>query len=72
MKVGRFAAQPVAAQGQPVLDNSRPRLADDANDHGATGANRNDAARAATATASTASPTAVPVGTIGANNGSRS
>ena len=55
-----------------MLDNSRPRLAADANDHGATGANRNVAARAATATASTASPTTVPVGAIGANNGSRS
>ena len=72
MKVGRLTAQPTDAQGQPVLESNRPRLAIDANNHGATGANRNDAARAATATASTASPTAVPVGAIGANNGSRS
>lgn len=72
MKVERFAAQRAATQGQPALDNSRPRLAIDANDHGATGAIRNDVARAATATASTASPTADPVGAIGANNGSRS
>lgn len=55
-----------------MLESNRPRLAADANDHGATGANRNDDARAATATASTASPTAVPVGATGANNGSRS
>ena len=55
-----------------MLESSRPRLAADANDHGATGANRNDDARAATATASTASPTADPVDATGANNGSRS
>ena len=55
-----------------MLESNRPRLADDANDHGATGTRRNDDARAATATASTASPTADPVGAIGANNGSRS
>lgn len=72
MKVARLTAQPTGAQGQPVLDSSRPRLAIDANNHGAIRANRNDDARAATATASTASPTAVPVGAIGANNGSRS
>lgn len=66
-----MAAQTAAAQGQPVLESSRPALAADANDHGATGASRNAAARAATATASTASPNAVPVGATGANNGSR-
>lgn len=55
-----------------MLEPSRPRLALDANDHGGIGANRNDDARAATAMASTASPTAVPVGASGANNGSRS
>lgn len=63
-------AQTAAAQGQPVLERSRPRLAIDAKDHGATGASRNDAARAATATASTASANTEPVGAIGANNGS--
>jgi hypothetical protein len=42
-------------------------LAADAKRHGATGARRNDDARAATAMASTASPTAVPVGARGAN-----
>lgn len=66
-----MAAQTAAAQGQPVLESSRPRLADEANDHGSTGARRNDAARAATATASTASPTGVPLGATGANIGSR-
>lgn len=55
-----------------MLDNNRPRLAADANRHGSTEPNRNDAARAATATASTASPTSVPVGASGANIGSRS
>ncbi len=54
-----------------MLERSRPRLASDANDHGPTGANRNDAALAATPTASTPSPTGVPVGANGASIGSR-
>lgn len=49
--LSRLAAQPAAAQGQPVLESSRPLLASDANDHGATEARRSDAARAATAIA---------------------
>ena len=65
-------AQQTAAQGQPVLDNSRPRLADDANDHAPTGPSRNTAALAATPIASTASPTTDPAGPIGPSNGSRS
>ena len=65
-------AQQTAAQGQPVLDNSRPRLADDANDHALTGPSRNTAALAATPIASTASPTTVNAGPIGPSNGSRS
>jgi len=55
-----------------VLESNRPRLAVDANDHGATAPRRNDAARAATAMASTASANTDPVGTIGANIGSKS
>lgn len=55
-----------------MLDNSRPRLAADANLHGSTGPSRKHAARAATAIASTASPAGVPVGATGASNGSRS
>ena len=55
-----------------MLASRRPLLATDANDHGATGARRNDVARAATAMASTASPTGVPVGATGASIGSRS
>lgn len=54
-----------------MLESSRPRLAADANRHGSTGANRNDAARAATAIASTASPTADPAGVTAPNIGSR-
>ncbi len=54
-----------------MLESSRPEVADDANDHGNTGQSRNDAARAATPTASTASPNAVPVGTTGASIGSK-
>ncbi len=65
-------AQQTAAQGQPVLDNNRPRLADDANDHGPAGPSRNTAARAATPTASTASANTVAAGSIGPSNGSRS
>ena len=55
-----------------MLDNNRPRLTDDANDHAPTGLNRNTNARAATPIASTASPTADNVGPITANIGSRS
>jgi len=66
-----MAAQIAGAQGQPVLERSRPPLAEDANDHAGIGARRNDAARAATAIASTASPIGVPVGATGANIGSR-
>lgn len=54
-----------------MLESSRPRLAVDANDHGATGARRNDAARAATAMASTASPNGVAAAANGASIGSR-
>jgi hypothetical protein len=54
------------------LESRHPRLAADANLHGATGAKRSDAARAATATASTASPNVVAVGSSGASIGSRS
>src|SRR4029453_17901768 len=71
-KVATFAAQPAGAQGQLVLESSRPALATDANDQGWPGASRNDAARAATAIASTASPNDVAVGTSTASIGSRS
>ena len=67
-----MAAQPAAAQGQLVLDSSRPQLDTDANDHGSTGSRRNDAARAATAIASTASANTDSAGVIGASIGSRS
>ena len=60
-----------AAQGQPVLDNNRPFDAFDANHHGPDNPNLNDAARAATAIASTASPTPDPVGESAPNTGSR-
>src|SRR5680860_162016 len=65
-------AQPTGAQGQPVLDKSRPRLANDANSHAPPGPSRNTAALAATPIASTASPTTVTAGPIGPSNGSRS
>ena len=55
-----------------MLDNNRPRLASDANDHAPTGPNRNTAALAATPIASTASPTAVNAAAIGPSIGSRS
>jgi hypothetical protein len=70
-KSPRLAAQPAGAQGQPVLESNRPRLAIDANDHGSTGARRADTARAATAMASTASPVGVAVGANRARSGSR-
>ena len=59
------------AQGQLVLDNNPPRDARTANCHGATTPSRTAAALAATAIASTASPTFVPVGEIGPNTGSK-
>lgn len=55
-----------------MLESKRPRLADDANNHASTGPSRNDAARAATPIASTASPTTVAIAVIGASNGSKS
>ena len=55
-----------------MLEISRPPLAEEANCQGATGARRSDAARAAAAMASTASPTGVGVGASGASIGSRS
>ena len=55
-----------------MLESRRPRLAADANSHASTGPSRNDTARAATPIASTASPTAVAVATIGPSIGSRS
>ena len=67
-----LTAQRGAAQGQPVLDNNRPAVALDANDHGAIALTRNDPARAATPIASTASPTTVWAGVNGASIGSRS
>ncbi len=54
-----------------MLERSRPSLAEDANDHGAIGPRRNEAARAASAIASTASPSDVAVGATAANIGSR-
>ena len=55
-----------------MLDNSRPRLTEDANDHALTGPSRNTAALAATPIASTASATTDPPGPIGPSSGSRS
>ena len=55
-----------------MLDNSRPRLANDANDHAPTGPNRNTAALTATPIASTASQNTDKAGPIGPSNGSRS
>ncbi len=54
-----------------MLDNNRPRLAEDANDHGAAAPSRNPAARAAAPTASTASPNSVVAGASTPNNGSK-
>ena len=55
-----------------MLESSRPRDAADANNHASTGPRRNDAALAATPSASSASPTAVAVAPIGFNIGSKS
>lgn len=59
-----------AAQGELVLDNNAPHVNADAICHGGRGPKRNTAARAATATASTASANGEPAGTIGANSAS--
>ena len=62
----------IAAQGQPVLDNNRPPDAADANDHGPRTPRRRTAARAATPTASTASPNMVCCGCNASSSRSRS
>lgn len=71
---GHWPLKQPPPRGNPCWERSRPPLAEDANDHGAIVPSRNAAARAATATASTASPDGVPVGATGAtgaNIGSR-
>lgn len=51
-----------ANQGEVVLETNLPTVSTDAHDHGDRGPNRNDAARAATPTASTASANTPPAG----------
>ena len=53
-----------------MLDNNPPLDAREANHQGSDRPSRNADARAATATASTASPTVLPVGETGPSNGS--
>lgn len=54
-----------------MLASNRPTLSTDAHDHGARGPSRNDAARAATPTASTASASRELPGAIGGAIGSK-
>lgn len=65
------AAAQGANQGVFVLASRRPAVRTDTHDHGGRGPSRNDAARAATPIASTASATCEPVGAVGGSIGSR-
>lgn len=57
-------------QGEFVLESNRPAVNTDTHDHPGRGPRRNDAARAATPTASTASAHAEPAGATPAKFGS--